>query len=141
MKSENSKNPQKGRLFELQTQKKLINKYKDLKKDKLPIGNPPKEHEFDLVSEKNKIIIECKKYSWTKTGNIPSAKKSTLNEAVLYLSLAPKKYKKILMLHKAVHVKKEETFAQYYSRLNNHLLTNISIWELDDRNILKIIKK
>ena len=47
----------------------------------IPIGKPPKDHKFDLVSEDEEIIGECKNYSWTETGNIPSAKMEFTNEA------------------------------------------------------------
>ena len=44
----------------------------------VPVGNPPKEHRFDVVSADGDIIIECKCYTWTNGGNVPSAKMSTL---------------------------------------------------------------
>jgi hypothetical protein len=53
----------------------------------LAIGNPPKEHKFDLVSSDVRYVGECKNYTWTKTGNVPSAKMGFVNEAVLYLPI------------------------------------------------------
>ena len=38
----------------------------------LPIGKPAKSHHFDCVSEDGQIIVECKCYTWTNTGNITS---------------------------------------------------------------------
>jgi len=46
-----------------------------------------KVHKFDLVSQNKKMVVECKKYYWTKGGNPPSAKFATLNEAVFYQPL------------------------------------------------------
>ena len=37
---------------------------------KLFIGNPGKEHAFDLASQDKSIVIECKNYTWTKTGRV-----------------------------------------------------------------------
>ena len=46
------------------------------------IGKPPKLHRFDLVSTNLQHVGECKNYSWTETGNVPSAKMGFINEAV-----------------------------------------------------------
>lgn len=40
----------------------------------IPIGNPPKNHKFDLVSGNGMYVGECKNYLWTEGGNVPSAK-------------------------------------------------------------------
>ncbi len=42
-----------------------------------------KQHAFDLGN--SEVLIECKYYDWTESNNNPSAKISTLNEAMLYL--------------------------------------------------------
>jgi len=45
----------------------------------LPIGHiEQKEHKFDLGSTEQKVIIECKFHTWTETGNVPSAKLTTI---------------------------------------------------------------
>jgi len=44
----------------------------------LPIGSPPKDHRFDLVSEDRRYVGEAKAFSWTASGNTPSAKITTL---------------------------------------------------------------
>ena len=82
----------------------------------IKIGNPPKSHSFDLVSEDTSIIVECKNYSYTETGNIPSAKMAFINEAVLYLSHAPKTAKKIIVLREEYHPKRKDSLAKYYRR-------------------------
>ena len=46
----------------------------------LPIGSPEKNHFFDIVNKESKIVIECKRYTWTETGNVPSAKILALSE-------------------------------------------------------------
>jgi len=43
-----------------------------------------KIHKFDLGNED--YLIECKEYSWTGTGSIPSAKIDHLDQAILLLA-------------------------------------------------------
>jgi hypothetical protein len=71
----NSENPKKGKDFEEKARQILGQRYKTkFRKQSINIGNPPKPHNFDLVSDDGTIIVECKNYSWTETGNVPSAK-------------------------------------------------------------------
>lgn len=136
--STNSKNPKKGKDFEEKVCRALENKYhQNFSKQAIKIGNPPKLHDFDLVSDDKNIIVECKNYSWTETGNIPSAKMALINEAVLYLSHTPNNTKKIIVLRRDNHSKRKESLAAYYRRIYFHLLNNIIIMELDvDKMIL-----
>jgi len=71
----NSENPKIGRDFEERVRQTLEKKYKTRFKRRVTnIGVPPKAHNFDLVSENGDIIVEYKNYTWTETGNTPSAK-------------------------------------------------------------------
>jgi len=74
--TDNSLNPEKGRSFQKLAAKILSQHFNvEFHLDyPIPIGNPPKEHRFDLVSTDHNYIGECKNYSWTKSGNVPSAK-------------------------------------------------------------------
>lgn len=139
----NSENPKKGRDFEEMVSQSLGERYKtSFKKQSINIGVPPKAHNFDLVSEDGNIIVECKNYSWTETGNIPSAKIAFLNEAILYLSHAPVSSKKIIVLKKDNHLKRKESLAEYYVRTYFHLLDGVMIMELDIKNMsIKEIKR
>lgn len=56
----------------------------------LAIGNPPKDHTFDLVSVDLHDVGESKNYSWTEGNNVPSAKMGFINEAVFYLQHVPR---------------------------------------------------
>jgi len=133
----NSYNPKKGRDFEERVGQALEERYKtSFKKRSINIGVPPKAHNFDLVSEDGTIIVECKNYSWTETGNIPSAKTAFLNEAVLYLSHAPASSKKIIVVRKDNHPKRKESLAEYYVRTYFHLLNNVMIMELDINSMI-----
>lgn len=96
-----------------------------------------KKHKFDLGN--SNYIIECKNYEWTKSNNNPSAKFSTLRETILYFSLAPKNYKKILVLKKS-QLKNNETILDYFIRLNKYLIPNdLILLEIDTetKNITK----
>ena len=104
---------------------------------KISIGEPKTEHAFDLANENKSIVIECKNYTWTKAGNVPRAKISTINEAVLYFSFLDANVRKILCLKKSVHPKRQETLAEYYVRAYGHLLRDITVYEIDDDKKLK----
>ena len=99
---------------------------------KISIGEPKIEHAFDLANENKSIVIECKNYTWTKAGNVPRAKISTINEAVLYFSFLDANVRKILCLKKSVHPKRQETLAKYYVGTYGHLLRNITVYEIDE---------
>lgn len=93
----NSMNPKMGAIFQGQVKNWFEKNYNlEFKSEvKIPIGEPPKEHRFDVANLDKKIVIECKRYTWTETGNVPSAKMGFVNEAAFYLSFLPKDYKKI----------------------------------------------
>lgn len=102
--------------------------------EEIPIGvtyNLKKGHKFDLVNSKKKIAVECKRYTWTETGNVPSAKLGAINEAVFYLSILPAEYEKYVVLFKASNPQKKETLAEYYYRTNIHLLGDVKVAEYE----------
>lgn len=129
----NNQNPARGREFEALSSTLLTaffgvqfhNGYA------IEIGDPPKKHRFDLVSTDLSIIGECKNYSWTETGNIPSAKMAFLNEAVFYLQHLKNTQNRFLVLRKDMHERHVETLAEYYYRINRHLLNGVFIIEID----------
>jgi hypothetical protein len=97
----------------------------------MPIGYPPKMHRFDLVSKDSRYVGECKNYSWTETGNMPSAKMAFMNEALLYLShVSPEAYRFIVMRLDR-HERRKEALSEYYFRTYLHLLNGVHILELD----------
>ena len=140
----NSDNPRLGATFQRQVlewfQEHFGVKF-ELEK-KIPIGQPPKDHKFDIVDEAGTIAIECKRYTWTETGNVPSAKMGFTNEAAFYLSFLPDEYEKYIVMLKSSHSKRTETLAEYYYRMNKHLLGKTTIAEYDpDQNELRIVSK
>lgn len=138
----NSENPKNGADFQREVRQYFTEKYGsgfELEK-KLAIGEPPKDHKFDIVNLDLKIVIECKRYTWTETGNVPSAKMGFTNEAAFYLSFLPNSYEKYIVMLKSNHIKRKESLAEYYYRINRHLLGAIKIAEYDSENhILRVI--
>lgn len=138
----NSENPGVGRKF----QERVLNIAKAqfgidfVEENPVPVGKPAKDHRFDIVSTDKRIVIECKCYTWTNGNNVPSAKMSTLNEAVLYMRSLPENTKKIIAMKKDVRHRTAESLAFFYSRTYGHLLGDIEIWEIDDLENLVIIR-
>jgi len=88
----------------------------------LGVNNLRKSHRFDLGSNESAVLVECKSHNWTDTGNMPSAKVTVWNEAMYYFHLAPEHFKKILFVLEARHDRQPETLAEYYVRINGHLI-------------------
>lgn len=129
----NRYNPKRGRDFE-EIARELLSEYfqTELRPNHpIAIGDPPKIHRFDLGSPDSRIAGECKNYSWTKRGHIPSAKMAFLNEAVLCLSHLPRNTKRFIAMRRDTHQKRDETLADYYSRTYRHFLGQIQLLEID----------
>ena len=129
----NSDNPRVGASFQRKVADWFRGEYNKsfIVEKKIPIGDPPKDHKFDIVAEDGSVAIECKCYTWTVTGNVPSAKMGFANEAAFYLSFLPDKYEKFIVMLKATHEKRNETLAEYYYRMNRHLLGKTKVAEYD----------
>lgn len=139
----NSENPKNGAVFQRMVMDWFQENYSDMTfelEKKLPIGEPKKNHKFDIVDQNNTVAIECKRYTWTEAGNVPSAKMGFVNEAAFYLSFLPDSYEKYIVLLYSYHEKRQETLAEYYYRTNRHLLGKIKIAEFNlDKKQLRII--
>lgn len=139
----NSDNPRIGAEFQTQVANWLRNHYgKDFELEKkIPIGDPPKDHKFDIVSSDNTIAVECKRYTWTESGNVPSAKMGFTNEAAFYLSFLPDSFEKYIVMLKSFHEKRQETLAEYYYRTNRHLLRSVKVAEYDPaKGMMRVIE-
>lgn len=138
----NSENPKAGKAFQelvCKSLEKYFNTDFDLEVP-IPIGIPAKNHHFDCVSVDGKIVVECKCYTWNESGNIPSAKIRGLNEAVFYMNFLPEDKVKILCMTKALHSRKSESLAEYYHRIDGHLLGNVKLFEIDENGSITIIR-
>ncbi len=107
----------------------------------IPIGYPAKDHKFDLANADRSIVAECKCYTWTDSGNVPSAKLMGLDEAVFYFSFLPATTRKLLCMKKAVYPGKAETLAEYYVRMHGHLLKDVSVYEVSEDGAIREIKR
>ena len=94
------------------------------------IGRPPKPHRFDLADVNTKVAVECKAFTWTATGNMPSAKITTAREALLYLQWLPDDWTKILAMSRSLRSGYSESLAEYFVRLNDHLLGDVVVTEV-----------
>lgn len=98
----------------------------------IAIGEPAKNHRFDLVSNDGRRVGECKSFTWTGTGNMPGAKITTVNEAVFYLSFLPEDVYRFVVMRRDLRFGHGESLASYYWRTNRHLLRGVSILELHE---------
>ena len=135
----NSDNPRIGSEFQRRVREWFASEYNmpfDLEVQ-IPIGSKLldpaqyKNHKFDIVSEDGAYVIECKCYTWTVSGNVPSAKMGFANEAAFCLSLLDGTRKKYIVMYKSFNEKRNMTLAEYYYHTNKHLLGDIIIAEYD----------
>ena len=100
----------------------------------LPIGYlQQKPHKFDFGCQDQKIIVECKSHTWTESGNIPSAKLTTWDQAMLYFFLSPRSYKKIFAVRRDLNPHTKESLAEYYIRTHFHVIPDeVEFWEADE---------
>lgn len=129
----NSENPKVGKVFQISVKdwfERNLCRHFDIEK-KIAIGSPAKLHSFDIADELGQIVVECKCYTWTEAGNIPSAKMGFVNEAAFYLSFLDSSIDRSIVMAKSTHPKRTETLAEYYFRTNRHLLGDIKILEYD----------
>ena len=107
---------------------------------KIDIGNPMKEHAFDLASQDKSIVIECKRYTWINSDKKPNGKIATLNEAVLYFSFLDYNVQKILCLMESKDPERKETLAEYYVNTYGHLLRDVIVYEISEDGSLERLR-
>ena len=138
MANTNSDNPRVGRKFQEFVKPILEDKFNTQFESEaaVAIGTPAKNHKFDLATKNRSIVAECKCYTWTDSGNIPSAKLMGLDEAAFYFGFLPLDTLKILCMKKATYRGKSETLAEYYVRIHGHLLRDVYVYEVSDDGII-----
>ncbi len=143
MANKNEDNPIIGRKFQEHVQIALAKEFHSefYPEVAIPIGCPAKDHKFDLANADRSIVAECKCYTWTDSGNVPSAKLMGLDEAVFYFSFLPATTMKLLCMKKAVYPGKAETLAEYYVRMHGHLLKDVSVYEVSEDGAIREIKR
>lgn len=133
--NKNSENPRVGKEFQLAVRQWFEKEYAEPFhiEQKILIGKPAKLHSFDIASADESVVVECKCYTWTEAGNVPSAKMGFTNEAAFYLSFLSDETERIIVMLRAEHPKRNETLAEYYFRTYRHLLGNIKVFEFDNQ--------
>ena len=141
MANKNSENPIVGKQFQEYVKIVLEKKFNvDFNQEvAIPIGQPPRDHRFDLVNKDQTVVAECKCYTWTDSGNVPSAKLMGLDEALFYFSFLPKETKKLLCMKKSTTPDKSESLAEYYIRVHGHLLRDVEVCEISEADIIQAI--
>ncbi|MDP8237488.1 MAG: hypothetical protein P9X24_00230 [Candidatus Hatepunaea meridiana] len=127
-------NTQVGIKFENLTLKHFKKKFPDLRKPFIMhIGYLQKKpHKFDMGCSEQKVIIECKSHTWTRGGNVPSAKLTTWDQAMLYFFLSPRSYRKLFVAKRDTR-KSGESLCEYYLRTHSHLIPDeVEFWEVDE---------
>ena len=130
---QNSENPRRGKEFQALAAS-ILSEYWGVQFEmevSFPIGDPPKKHRFDLASQDRTYVGESKNYTWTVSGNMPSAKMAFVNEAVFYLSHLPSGINRFVVMPRDIRPKNGEPLADYYHRTYRHLLGGVQIVEID----------
>jgi hypothetical protein len=130
----NSDNPARGAAFE-QAVGAFFQRHSRLKLTpnfvvQVGVASKRRPRKFDLGSTKPRVLVECKRHTWTKGGNAPSAKLTCWNEAMYFFSTAPASYRRILAVCKSL--RKGQSLAEHYVGRFDHLVPrNVEIWEID----------
>jgi len=106
----------------------------------IEVGHSQKKlHSFDMGSDSEKVIIECKSHTWTKGNNVPSAKLTTWDQAMLYFHLSPKSYRRMFVVLKDLNDRTDESLLEYYLRLHSHLIPEgVEFWEWDRSSCIRV---
>ncbi len=98
--TDGKENPVVGKEFEITAQQyfRRLERLELTRSFELKIGlREKKKHQFDLGSERMRVLVECKCHTWMRNGNTPTGKMHAWNEAMFLFYLAPDEYRKILL--------------------------------------------
>ncbi len=126
-------NTERGRLFQGKCREALELHFgkRFLAEVKIQIAEN-KWQSFDLATEANDIVAECKAFAFTASGNNPSAKITTLREAAQYLRAVPGSRARLLILKRDVHPTRGESLGAHFVRLNSYLLGDVTVLEIEE---------
>jgi len=126
----NKDNPGRGARFERLVQRFFARRRLPLQLNySIPVGFDGKRrpYRFDLGSAR--VVVECKRHTWTATGNTPAAKLAVWMQAMLYFEAAPRRYRRILAVLR--DVRRGQSIAEYFLEHYGHLVPRgVEIWEL-----------
>lgn len=89
-------------------------------------GNKSISHRVDLATEDLTVLIDCKSYTFTASGNEPSHKLEQAQRDALILALSPAK-RKILIFDDDEHPRKG-SLARLFERGNRKILGGVEVW-------------
>lgn len=126
---------QSGREFERMVARYFGSTGLELEKD-YPVfvgrGIRQKVHRFDLGCKFPPVLVSCKFHGWTSGGYSPSAKLTLWNEAMYYFDIAPREFRKLFCVGKAIRPGSDLTLARHYLNKNWHLVPDdVEFWEFD----------
>ena len=105
--------------------------------DQMPLPlSTGENHKFDLTSSDERIAIECKSHTWTKSGNYPSAKVSDAQRTIELLRKCRAKRKIIVFQDDLGH---RGSLVEVFVRRNRLLLAGIEVWRLLDGRFEKFV--
>jgi hypothetical protein len=100
----------------------------------LPDGQ---SHHFDLGSNDASILIECKSYTWTKSGNEPAAKLNNAKTDAHLLKASVAK-RKLLVFEDDLRPKTRKSLAELFARRNHTWLADVEVWRCLDGEFTQI---
>ena len=78
-------------------------------------------------ADEGSILIECKSYTWTKSGNEPAAKLNHAKTDALMLKAVTAK-RKILVFEDDLHPTSKKSLAELFARRGQAWLGDVEIW-------------
>jgi hypothetical protein len=91
---------------------------------------------FDLASQDRSVVMEAKLYTWTASGNAPSAKIDGLRTAITRLQHRPDTVRTILAIKDSIHPRKG-SLADYFVKHNE--IGPVAVFELGDEDELCLV--
>ena len=80
-------------------------------------------HRFDFSSEDERIVVQCKSLTWTKSGNYPSGKLAEEQRAIHMLQES-NAFRKIIVFDDHFNLKRQ-SFVEVFVRRNKDSLSGI----------------
>lgn len=94
-------------------------------------------HRFDLASDDDTVLIECKSYTWTKGGNEPAAKLNHAKTDALMLKASTAR-RKLLVFEDDLHPVTRKSLAELFARRSQAWLGDVEVWRCLNGEFTKI---
>jgi hypothetical protein len=123
-------NTERGKAFQIACCEALRNQFGRDFDFEVSLQCEGKAHSFNLATSEKDIVVECKAFSFTQSGNNPSAKITTLREAISFRGQSKGMSREFWFLSTPADPIRGETLGKYFVRLNSHLLGNVLVMEM-----------